>query len=278
MLPDIDEAVARAVEMALREDLGPDGRTGDITTEAVIGDETGSAVITSNQACVVAGLSAAAAVFASVGGDLRFDPEAADGEKVAEARVVVRLNGKLKAILKGERVALNFLSHLSGIATLTDRFVAAVDGTGADIYDTRKTTPGLRALEKYAVRVGGGRNHRFGLFDGVLIKDNHLAKQSIKQAIVSAKAASLPIEVEVETLEQLDEAIAAGADIVLLDNMSVDMVRQAVESAKGEVVIEVSGGVTLSTVREIAMAGAERISVGAITQGAPAIDFSLTVF
>lgn len=277
MSPEMDEAIGRAVEMALREDLGPDRLTGDITTAAVIGDVVGSAVITSGEECVVAGLALAEAAFAAVGGGVQVSREAADGDRVGAGGVVIRLSGDLKAILTGERTALNFLSHLSGIATLTDRFVAAVAGTGADIYDTRKTTPGLRVLEKFAVRVGGGKNHRFGLFDGVLIKDNHLVKSSIKQAIAAAKPSLLPVEVEVETLEQLDDAIAAGADIVLLDNMTLDMIEPAVKSAKGKVVIEVSGGVTLSTVRAIAAAGAERISVGAITQGAPRIDFSLTV-
>lgn len=277
MSSEMDEAIGRAVEMALREDLGSDRLTGDITTAVVIGDVAGSAVITSGEECVVAGLALAEAAFAAVGGGVQVSREAADGDRVGEGGVVVRLSGDLKAILTGERTALNFLSHLSGIATLTDRFVTAVAGTGADIYDTRKTTPGLRALEKFAVRVGGGKNHRFGLFDGVLIKDNHLVKSSIKQAIAAAKSSLLPVEVEVETLEQLDEAIAAGADIALLDNMTLDMIELAVKSAKGKVVIEVSGGVTLSTVRAIAAAGAERISVGAITQGAPRIDFSLTV-
>jgi len=288
LVPDLDEAIARAVDLALREDLGQDYPAGDITTEAIIGEARGSAAIAANQACVIAGGPVVAAVFAAVDPDLLVDWDAADGDRVAAGVVVARLKGELKAILKGERPALNFLSHLSGIATMTAKFVAAVAATGAGIYDTRKTTPGLRALEKYAVVVGGGHNHRFGLFDGILVKDNHLAGKTITEAISLARAARLKdrlrskypsvVEVEVETMAQLDEALAGGADIVLLDNMRPDMVAQAVSLAKGKAGIEVSGGISLDNVREIAMAGAERISVGAVTQGTPTIDFSLTVF
>lgn len=261
---------------ALQEDLGPNLKSGDITTDAIVDDDRGSAVITANQDCIVAGLPVVSAVFAAVGDGLECRPEICEGERVAAGAVITTLHGNLKAILKGERTALNFLSNISGIATLTSEYVEAVAGTGADILDTRKTTPGLRAIEKYAVTIGGGKNHRFGLFDAVLIKDNHLVNRSIKE-VVERLGSGLLVEVEVETLEQLEEAIVAGADIVLLDNMSLPLVKKAVKIGKGRTILEVSGGINLGNVREMAMTGVERISIGAITQAAPAIDFSLTV-
>ena len=192
---------------------------------------------------------------------------------------LLTIHGAARAVLTAERVALNFSQRLSGIATLTARYVAAVDGTGATIVDTRKTTPGLRQLEKYAVRVGGGKNHRFGLFDGVLIKDNHIvAAGSVAAAVRAARAGvphSLRIEVETDTLEQVREAVEAGADIVLLDNMAPPLLKQAVALVAGRAVTEASGGITLETVRAAAEAGVDLISVGALTHSAPSLDLGL---
>jgi len=262
----------------LREDLDR-GTAGDITTEAIIGNESGRAIITANQAGVVSGLRIAAAVFARFDGALQFGARVDEGAEVESGRVIVELRGALKAILTGERTALNFLSHLSGIATLTAAFVAAAGRPAVKIFDTRKTTPGLRALEKYAVTVGGGHNHRFGLSDGVLIKDNHIVGRGVKTAValVKEKLPTRTVEVEVDTLDQLAEALAAGADIVLLDNMDIDMLKSAVKIAKGKVEIEISGGVGLDNIGAIAAVGPARISVGALTQNAAPLDFSLTV-
>jgi nicotinate-nucleotide pyrophosphorylase (carboxylating) len=200
-----------------------------------------------------------------------------DGDHVEAPAVVARLTGSERAILTAERVALNFLGRLSGIATLTRRYVDAVEGTGAAVLDTRKTTPGLRALEKAAVAAGGGRNHRFGLDDAVLIKDNHLrAAGSIAAAVTLVQAATgLPIEVECETLAQVGEALDAGVDAILLDNMTLEELRAAVALVEGRARLEASGGVTLETIRAIAETGVDEISVGALTHSAPSLDVSL---
>lgn len=270
--------IDRAVEAALREDLDR-GAAGDITTEAIIGNESGRAIVTANQAGVVAGLRIAQAVFARLDGALICDALVDEGGAAEAGQVVAKLYGPLRAILIGERTALNFLSRLSGIATLTAAFVAAAGRPAVKIYDTRKTTPGLRVLEKYAVTVGGGHNHRFGLSDGVLIKDNHIVGRGVKTAVelVKKKLPGRPVEVEVDTLVQLREALAAGADIVLLDNMDVETLKSAVEIAKDKVEIEISGGVSLENIGVIAAVGPARISVGALTQNAPPLDMSLTV-
>jgi len=276
---ELDQVIKVVVDTALREDLGFDFDAGDITTEAIVGGQLGSASISTNQSGIVAGMPVAEAVFAALGTTVEWRPKVRDGESIAAGRVIAGLTGDLKTILKGERTALNILSRLSGIATLTHRYVDAVAGTQAAIYDTRKTTPGLRVLEKYAVIMGGGRNHRFGLYDAILIKDNHLIGRTVGEAIELAKRAQPGrlIEVEVETIDQLNEAIEAAADIVLLDNMDISTISESVAIAKGKVEIEVSGGINLDNIRAVAIAGAERISIGAITQGAPPIDFSLTV-
>ncbi|MDQ3957787.1 MAG: carboxylating nicotinate-nucleotide diphosphorylase, partial [Actinomycetota bacterium] len=242
----------------------------------------GRARIEAREAFVVAGLDVARLCFDLVGDEEPvWDAKVADGDEVTAGEVLVLIEGPLRAILTAERTALNVLGRLCGVATLTRAFAGAVEGTACRVVDTRKTTPGLRVLEKYAVRVGGGSNHRFGLDDGILIKDNHIAASGgITTAVERARAGAphgLRIEVEVEDLAGLDEAISAGADAVLLDNMSVDEVAQAVEAAGGRVLVEVSGGVTLDTVASYAAAGADLVSVGALTHSAPVVDLALEV-
>ncbi|MCA1702247.1 MAG: carboxylating nicotinate-nucleotide diphosphorylase, partial [Actinobacteria bacterium] len=229
---------------------------------------------------MIAGMDIARACFSELG-DVDWRPLVADGERVKAHDVLVRLEGSLAVILTAERTALNLLQRLSGVATITSRFVDAIAGTSARIVDTRKTTPGLRTFEKYAVRCGGGSNHRFGLDDGILIKDNHIAAVGdVGEAVERARAGAphgLKVEVEVTDLHQLDDALAAGADAVLLDNMSPEMVGDAVRRAGGKVLLEASGGMTLETVRSYALAGVDLISVGALTHSAPSIDLSLEV-
>jgi nicotinate-nucleotide pyrophosphorylase (carboxylating) len=278
------EACRRLVEMALQEDLGP---VGDLTSSAVIpADLAGNAVFVARTAGVIAGLPAAAMVFAVVDPTLKFRAHCPDGTAVQPGGRLATVTGPMPAILAGERTALNFLQHLSGIASLTRQYVNAVAGLPAHILDTRKTLPGWRQLEKYAVRQGGGHNHRMGLFDGILIKDNHLAarRQGIREVAEQAQAwrkqqqSLAPLEIEVDTLEQLDAVLGCRPDIVLLDNMTPAQLREAVRrrdaQARG-VVLEASGGVTLATVRAIAEAGVERISIGALTHSAPALDIAL---
>ncbi len=268
------EALDRLVQAALAEDVG----RGDVTTDATVDEAaTGIAVLVTRAPGVVAGLEAAAAVFRALDPGIEFEPLVEEGAALEEPAPVARMSGSLRTILTGERTALNLLARLSGVATLTRRYVDAVAGTGVAILDTRKTTPGLRALEKQAVAAGGGRNHRFGLDDGVLVKDNHLlAAGSIRAAVERLRAATdLPIEVECDTLAQVGEAVAAGADAILLDNMSLDELRDAVALAGGRARLEASGGVTLETVRAVAETGVDEISIGALTHSAPALDVSL---
>ncbi len=256
----------------LAEDVG----TGDATSAAVIDEDAlCEARIVVKATAVVCGLDVAAAVFDELGA--RLEPLVADGDRV-EPGPVARVDGPARAVLTGERLALNLIGRLSGIATLTRRYVDAVEGTGVTILDTRKTTPGLRELEKRAVRAGGGTNHRLGLFDGVLIKDNHLRlAPSIAEAVARARTTGLPVEVECDTLGQVGEAIEAGADRILLDNMSPDELRGAVTLVDGRAGTEASGGVTLANARAIAETGVDFISVGALTHSAPALDVSLEV-
>jgi len=268
------DMLERVAFAALAEDLGD----GDVTTEATVDvDATGSAELVVKEPGVVCGLAVAEAVFRAVDSELRFERLVEEGASVAAGTAVARVAGAERAILTGERTALNFLARLSGIATLTRRYVDAVEGTGAAILDTRKTTPGLRALEKHAVATGGGRNHRFGLDDGVLVKDNHLrAAGSVASAVERLRAVTpLPIEVECDTLEQVSEALAAGAEAILLDNMSPDQLRSAVALARGHARLEASGGVTLENVRAVAETGVDEISVGALTHSARSLDVSL---
>ena len=256
----------------LAEDLG----TGDVTSQTLIPAEARStAVLRLKEPGAVCGLDVTRAVFGKLDHELIWKPHRADGDWSAPGELVT-LAGRTRAILGGERLALNLLGRLSGIATLTRRFVDAIDGTGATILDTRKTTPGLRALEKAAVRCGGGANHRMGLYDAILIKDNHLAiARSIEAAVVGARAAALPITVECETLAQVREAVGAGANRILLDNMDVDGLRQAVRIVADRTELEASGGVTLENVRAIAETGVDYISVGALTHSARSLDVSL---
>jgi len=268
------DTVERVVLAALAEDIG----AGDVTTEATVAAEAvGTAELLVKEAGVVCGLRVAETAFRARDPEIRFETFASDGEHVQPPAVVARMTGSERAILTSERVALNFLGRLSGIATLTRRYVDAVEGMGVAVLDTRKTTPGLRALEKYAVAAGGGRNHRFGLDDAVLIKDNHLrAAGSIAAAVTLVRAATdLPVEVECETLVQVGEALDAGVDAILLDNMPLDELRAAVSLADGRARLEASGGVTLETIRAIAGTGVDEISVGALTHSARSLDVSL---
>ena len=256
----------------LAEDVG----AGDATSNAVIDDDAVcTAQILAKEPGVVVGLRVVAAVFEALGA--RLEPLAADGDHV-DPGPIARVEGPARAVLTGERLALNLLGRLSGIATLTRRYVESVDGTGARILDTRKTAPGLRDLEKEAVRAGGATNHRFGLDDGVLIKDNHLRlAPSIADAVRRARSTGLPVEVECDTLAQVGEALAAGADRILLDNMTPDELRAAVSLAAGRTELEASGGVSLETVRAVAETGVDFVSVGALTHSARALDVSLEV-
>jgi nicotinate-nucleotide pyrophosphorylase (carboxylating) len=268
------DTLERAVYAALAEDVGE----GDITTEAIVdADAVGTAELQLREAGVVCGLAAAEAVFRALDPDVALEPLVDEGAVVDHPGAVALVTGPERTILTGERTALNFLGRLSGIATVTRRYVDAVAGTGVAILDTRKTTPGLRALEKYAVVCGGGRNHRFGLDDGVLVKDNHLrALGSVEAALESLRAATdLPIEVECDTLEQVAQALDAGADAILLDNMALDDLRAAVALARGRARLEASGGITLENVRAVAETGVDEISVGALTHSARSLDVSL---
>ncbi|WP_436642969.1 carboxylating nicotinate-nucleotide diphosphorylase [Microbaculum sp. FT89] len=269
--------VVEAVSRALAEDFG---LAGDITSAATIAaDATARGTIGARKPGTIAGLDIAREAFAQANPLIAFTALVADGDRVEAGTPVAAIDGPARAVLSGERVALNFLCHLSGIATLTRRFVDAVDGTNAQIVCTRKTMPGLRALQKYAVRCGGGRNHRFGLFDAVLIKDNHVvAAGGIGKAVAAARAHAghmVRIEVEVTSLAELDEALSAGADIIMLDNMDAATMREAVARSAGKAITEASGRVDLDSVRAIAETGVDLISVGALTHSAPVLDLGL---
>lgn len=269
----IDEAVSRA----LREDLGD---AGDITTAATIPNNAISkAIIAARKSGVIAGVDLALAGFRLVDPAISVTIETDDGARVKTGDIVLALEGPSRGILSAERVALNFLGHLSGVATATAALVDAVKGTNAKIACTRKTTPGLRALEKYAVRCGGGHNHRFGLYDAVMIKDNHIvAAGGITKALSAAREKTghmVKIEIEVDGLGQLDEALNAGADVVLLDNMSIDDLEKAVAVNNGRAALEASGNVTVDTVRAIAETGVDMISSGWITHSAPSLDLGM---
>lgn len=265
------------IQRALDEDLG---EVGDLTTAAVVPETVvATGEIRARRPGVVAGLEVAASVFEVVDTDVVFEPSVADGDPVQAGAVLATVSGSARSILLAERTALNLLARMSGVATETNRLVEAVKGTGASISDTRKTMPGLRALDKAAVLAGGGVNHRMGLYDAVMIKDNHIvAAGDIIEAVRAAREAVGPdvmVEVEVETLEQLAEVLNTDADRVLLDNMSPDELRRAVEMSGGAIVTEASGGVTLENVRAVAEAGVDIISVGWITHSAPQLDIGL---
>jgi nicotinate-nucleotide pyrophosphorylase (carboxylating) len=277
-------ACRRLVEWALAEDLGKDG---DLTSQAVIPTNLkGAAILVARSPGVLAGLPAVEIVLTGVDGHLRLQRHHEDGDRLAAGDNIATIVGPMRSLLEAERTALNFLQRLSGVATQTARYVDAVAGLPCRILDTRKTTPGWRLLEKYAVRCGGGHNHRMGLFDGVLIKDNHLAALGPKADVV-AEAVRLartkygnrvPLEIEVDNLAQLDVALSAGPDIVLLDNMGPADLREAVrrrDAAAPGVLLEASGGITLAGLPAIAATGIDRISVGALTHSAPALDIGL---
>jgi nicotinate-nucleotide pyrophosphorylase (carboxylating) len=265
------------VRRALEEDLG---RAGDLTTDLIIArGQKAHAVIAAREAGIVSGLVAAAVAFALADPGVRLTPQAPDGSEIAAGAVIARIEGSARAILTAERVAVNFMGHLSGVASATHELVTRIAGAHARIICTRKTIPGLRALQKYAVRCGGGLNHRFGLDDGVLVKDNHIAAAgSLDAAIKTLRGRLGPmvkIEVEVDRLDQLEIALALGMDAILLDNMSVENMKKAVAMAKGRAKLEASGGVTLSGVRAIAESGVDFISSGAITHSARSLDLGL---
>lgn len=277
----LDPLPPTLIEDAVRRALGEDlGLAGDITTDATIADRTmARAVIKARKPGRIAGLDVAEEVFFQVDEDIQFQATVDDGQRVESCTAIAEIEGPARGILSGERVALNFLGHMSGIATLTSAYVAKIRDTGTTIVCTRKTSPGLRAFEKYAVRAGGGMNHRFGLYDAVLIKDNHVAAAGgIAEAVRAAKKRAghmVKIEVEIDRLDQLDDAVDEGADIIMLDNMDAATMREAVRRVPGHVITEASGGVSLDTVRAIAETGVDLISVGALTHSAPVLDLGL---
>jgi nicotinate-nucleotide pyrophosphorylase (carboxylating) len=265
--------VRHLIQASIEEDLG----RGDVTTEATIAEHVISrARLITKQEIVLAGMDVFAAVYATVDDTVHIKPAHKEGDLLSAGAVIAVLEGRARSLLAGERVALNFLQRLSGIATVTRQYVEAVRGYGVGIIDTRKTTPGWRLLEKYAVRVGGGKNHRHDLGDGVLIKDNHIAAAGgIKPAVDMARQHShhlLRIEVEVETLEQVEEALQAGAEVIMLDNMSPAMLAEGVKIIGKRAIVEASGGMNLETVTAVACTGVDLISVGKLTHSAPAAD------
>lgn len=266
------------LDLALSEDIG----IGDITTEATIPpSQNAIGILTAKSEGVVAGLPVAEKTFAKVDSSLEFRSIVKEGDAVSVGTSIAEVEGSAKSILIGERTALNFLQRLSGVATLTSLFVEAVRDYDVKIVDTRKTTPGLRALQKYAVRVGGGNNHRYGLYDGILIKDNHIiASGGIHNAVNCAKSSAphtAKIEIEVETLEQVQEALDADVDILLLDNMSIEMMQTVVKLVGNRVITEASGGITLERVQTVASTGVNLISIGALTHSAMPMDISLNL-
>ncbi|MBI4745720.1 MAG: carboxylating nicotinate-nucleotide diphosphorylase [Deltaproteobacteria bacterium] len=266
------------ISNALREDIGP----GDLTVTALIPPDTdGKGELIAKEPLILAGIDVAREVFKQVDPLTSVTANYIDGDELTSGTVIASISGKLASLLTAERVALNLLQRLSGIATLTRQYVDRTEGTKASIVDTRKTTPGLRALEKYAVRIGGGKNHRFGLFDGILIKDNHIAAVgSLTEAVKRAREKAphtLKIEVETENLDQVREAISTGAEIIMLDNMGIETMKEAVRLINRKALIEASGGINLNNVRQVAETGVDLISVGAITHSARSMDISMEI-
>ena len=276
---DIDlRAIRDLLEMALREDIG----TGDITSESVIPDDAQAVgTIKAKSDGIIAGLDVAAEIFRMLDPGVNFRKLVSDGDRVHSGQELATAEGKARSILTAERTVLNFLQRLSGIATMTSEYVSAASGYSAKIIDTRKTTPGWRVLEKYAVRVGGGHNHRFGLYDAVLIKENHIAVAGgVAEAVARARERiphTMKIEVEVETLDQVREAIESGADIIMPDNMDVGAMAEAVKLINGRVIVEASGGIRLKDIPAIAATGVDLISIGALTNAAPPLDISMYI-
>jgi nicotinate-nucleotide pyrophosphorylase (carboxylating) len=270
--------IDKIIEQALLEDIG----TGDLTTESIIPYSLQShAIIKTSERGIVAGLDIASLIFKKLDPEIYFHSKTKDGKEISPGEVLAEITGSAQTILKGERVALNFLQRMSGIATATSKFCQEVKDFPVRIVDTRKTTPGLRILEKYSVRMGGGYNHRFGLYDAVLIKDNHIAvAEGIKSAVNSVQkqiSHTVKIEVEVKNLSQLQEALETKVDIIMLDNMNLDTMIEAVKIVKGKALIEASGGITLEKVREIAQTGVDIISVGALTHSVKSLNISLEI-
>jgi nicotinate-nucleotide pyrophosphorylase (carboxylating) len=266
------------IDLALAEDIG----TGDITTDSLVDPKAaGTGVIVAKEVLVVAGLEMAQRVFSTLDAGIQCRTERCDGDTIGAGEVLMTLEGRMASLLKGERTALNFLQRLSGIATGTRRFLDRLGTSGCRLVDTRKTTPGWRVLEKYAVRVGGAGNHRMGLFDGVLIKDNHIAAcGGVAPAVARARRSvshMVKIEVEVSTFEELEQALAARADIIMLDNMALDDIRDAVARVGGRALVEVSGGVTADRLAKLAETGVDLISCGALTHSAVAVDISMRI-
>ena len=270
--------IDKIVEQVLLEDIG----TGDITSDSIVPyDLKAKGIIKTSEEGVVAGLDIAHLIFKKLDPEIIFQEKIKDGVKVARGKVLAEISGSARTILKGERAALNFLQRMSGIATITSKFCQEIKNLPVRIVDTRKTTPGLRILEKYAVLMGGGYNHRFGLYDAVLIKDNHIAVAGgIKSAVNSVRkqiSHMIKIEIEVENLSQLQEALEMKVDIVMLDNMDLETMKEAVKIVKGEALIEASGGITLKKVREIAQTGVDLISVGALTHSVKSLDIGMEI-
>ncbi len=269
--------IKKIVEIALKEDVG----RGDITSNVIVPEgHKALGLIFSREDGILAGIEVARTVFEKIDENIKFDARLQDGDRVEDGVVIATVTGSARSCLLGERLCLNFLQRLSGIATLTRKFVDAVSGTKAKILDTRKTTPGLRYLEKYAVRVGGGINHRFGLYDMILIKDNHIqmagsVTQAIKLAMSSTKRKKCLIEVEVKNISEFKEALAFNVDRIMLDNMNVQQIAEAVRLARGKVELEASGGITLENINEIAMTGVDYISVGELTHSARSLNFNM---
>ncbi len=266
------------IQLALKEDIGP----GDITTDNLVAPGTrGRATIIAKQDLVIAGLQVAEKVFNTLEPKIGFEPLYTDGDRVPDGSTVVRIDGPLGALLRGERTALNFLQRLSGIATQANAFVGEVAGTSVKLVDTRKTTPGWRVLEKYAVRMGGAHNHRMGLYDGVLIKDNHIAVSGgIANAVKKVRqqiSHLVKVEVEAATFEEVKEALDTGADVIMLDNMDLNQIRKAVRMIDKKALVEVSGNVTRERLKELAQTGVDLISIGALTHSAVAVDLSMKI-
>lgn len=268
--------ISETVQHALQEDIG----TGDITSQLIPVNTQAQAQVISRESAILCGTAWFDEVFRQLDSQVQVTWSVQEGEAIEPLQRLCQLSGPARALLTGERTALNFLQLLSGTATVAQRYVAAIKGTHTGILDTRKTLPGLRRAQKYAVRCGGGKNHRLGLYDAFLIKENHiLAAGSITQAVMTARhhASHLPIEVEVETLEQITEALQAGADILLLDNFNLNQLREAVIQVQGQAKLEASGGITLDAIRSIAETGVDYISIGAITKNVQAVDLSMRI-
>lgn len=267
---------SQIIEKALEEDIGPK----DITTSAVIPEDLeAKGLILAKENLVLAGIRVASECFRTLDPEIIFKGRFRDGDSIKAGKVIAEIKGKARAILMAERVALNFLQRLSGIATLTSKYVEKVKGLKVKIVDTRKTTPGLRVLEKYAVRMGGGFNHRFGLYDAVLVKDNHIALSGgIRKALAKVKKETphtTKIEVETKSIKEVKDTLKVGVDIIMLDNMDLGMIKKAVKMIKGKALVEASGNINLENVRKIAETGVDLISIGAITHSAAAVDISL---